>query len=88
MSSIIAALMRMVPMRDCWRATCFLGGACALGLVSSGVEQGVAVWELSSRLGLDTGRTVLLVTPFKAANVVPRLVDDRAAPAANASRGL
>ena len=80
-------------MRDCWRGVSFSfsrGKVDVTGSVSIGVERAVAGWEsLSDRLRLDTDTvTVLFVTLLRAAKVVPRLVDDKAAPAAKASRGL
>ncbi len=90
-SSMIAALMRIVPIRDCWRGVSFSRvRVYAIGSVSSGVEPAVPgkVSVSSSRLSVDAETAAFFVMLLRAAKVVPRLVEDNAAPAANASRVL
>lgn len=98
-SSMIAALINTVPMRDCWKEV-------AAGSVVSEVDETACCTGDGERVvGREQSIALLfgvagpsdplseaelesLVTLFSAARVVPRLVEESAAPAAKASSGL
>ncbi len=94
-SSIIAALMSTVPIRDCWREGS--GGRVGVNAFPSSLPREVLARgiEASTLACVEPGvRYVIFsvalqdfVTLLSAASVVPRLVEDKAAPAANASSG-